>query len=48
MLARYEPDTWSAFIDVDRSVNASAIEHILDVALDAVPDLILAAIDEMR
>lgn len=48
MLARYEPDTWSAFIDVDRSANASAIEHILDVALDAVPDLILAAIDEMN
>lgn len=45
MLARYEPDTWSAFIDVDRSAHASAIEHVLDVALDAVPELVLEAIN---
>jgi len=47
MMARYEPDTWSTFIDVDSSACASAIEHTLDAALDAVPNLVLTAFDEM-
>jgi hypothetical protein len=36
-LARYEPATWSKMIDIDRSAEASAIEHLLDEATDSVP-----------
>jgi hypothetical protein len=36
-LARYEPATWSKMIDIDRSAEANAIEHILDEATDSVP-----------
>lgn len=40
MLCRYRPVVWSELIRVDTSEYASAIEHLLDVGLDAVPDLI--------
>ncbi|WUA73653.1 hypothetical protein OG387_19170 [Streptomyces longwoodensis] len=47
MLARYQPGQWTAQIDVNRSKDAVAIEYLLDSALAAVPELILAAIDEV-
>ncbi len=40
-LARYEPPTWSKMIDVDSSAEASAVEHLLDRAVDAVPEAVL-------
>ncbi len=47
MLARYQPGQWTAQIDVNRSKDAVAIEYLLDSALNVVPELILAAIDEV-
>ncbi|MGW4903785.1 YaaC family protein [Streptomyces albidoflavus] len=47
MLARYQPGQWTQQIDVNRSKDAVAIEYLLDSALSAVPELILAAIDEV-
>ena len=44
MLARYEPEAWAAMVKIDRSVEANAIEHILDEALGVVPSLILQAL----
>jgi YaaC-like Protein len=40
-LARYEPATWSKMIDIDRSAEANAIEHLLDEAIHAVPAVVL-------
>jgi hypothetical protein len=36
-LARYEPATWSKIVDIDRSAEADAIEHLLDQAIESVP-----------
>ncbi|MFC8824842.1 YaaC family protein [Streptomyces sp. NPDC057137] len=47
MLARYQPGQWTAQIDVNRSKDAVAIEYLLDSALATMPELILAAIDEV-
>ncbi|MGV9855548.1 YaaC family protein [Streptomyces sp. NPDC003442] len=47
MLARYQPGQWTAQIDVNRSGDAVAIEYLLDSALAAVPELILAAVEEV-
>lgn len=44
MMARYEPASWSKLIGIDRSMDANAIEHILDQALRVIPVLILEAI----
>ena len=41
MLARYEPVRWSGLVDVDRSGDATALEEILEHALDLVPTLLL-------
>lgn len=46
MLTRYEPAKWTKMIDVNRSEQATAIEFVLDTALDAVPDLLDEAIGE--
>lgn len=40
MAARYAPAQWTSAIDVDVSPEATSLEYVLDVALDAVPDLI--------
>jgi hypothetical protein len=40
MVARYEPVGWSNMIDVDRSTYAVSIECLLDVALEAVPEVV--------
>lgn len=46
MLARYQPDRWTTYINVNTSKDAVAVEFLLDTALKAVPELILASIDE--
>lgn len=48
MLTRYQPDVWTVMIDVNRSPHATAIEHVLETALSAVPDLIDEAIDQVQ
>jgi hypothetical protein len=40
MLARYEPQAWERFSDVNVSADAVPLEHILNAALSAVPELI--------
>lgn len=37
---RYEPTRWASIIDVDRSDEAVAVEHLCDQALDVLPELI--------
>jgi YaaC-like Protein len=46
MLARYQPRAWVELIDVSRSEYAVAIEYLLDVAQDSVPDLVARTIEE--
>ncbi|MET9241202.1 hypothetical protein [Nonomuraea sp. NPDC003709] len=36
-LARYEPAAWSKMIDIDRSPEANAIEHLLEEATGSIP-----------
>lgn len=40
MLTRYAPDQWEQAIDVDSESMATRLENLMDVALDAVPDLV--------
>jgi hypothetical protein len=40
-LARYEPARWSRMIDIDRSSEANAIEHLLDESTTSVPSVVL-------
>jgi hypothetical protein len=47
MLSRYEPAAWTRALDINSSRHATAIEFVLDAALEAVPDLIDEAIDEV-
>lgn len=44
MLTRYVPDHWTRLVDVNQCAQATAIEFVLDTALDAVPDLVDEAI----
>lgn len=44
MLTRYAPADWAALIDIDRNPAATAIEYVLDRAVDAIPDLVDEAI----
>jgi len=47
-VARYEPEGWFKAIDIDRQGHrtANAVEHLLDAALDAVPELVVMAINQ--
>lgn len=45
MMTRYQPAEWTTLIDVNRTEQATAIEFVLDTALDAAPDLVDEAID---
>lgn len=47
MQARYVPHRWTAHVDVNGSPSAVPLEHLLDVALDAVPELVLATIEDL-
>ncbi|HEY0637632.1 MAG TPA: YaaC family protein [Pseudonocardiaceae bacterium] len=40
-LARYEPAKWSTVLDVDRSPEASSIEHLLDESVESIPAAVL-------
>jgi hypothetical protein len=42
--ARYQPAQWREALDVDQSQVAVRLEHALDVALTALPKLILQAL----
>jgi len=44
MLARYESERWLSVVDVNSSVWATPLEHLLDQALDAVPEVIAQAL----
>jgi hypothetical protein len=45
-IARYDPELWVAALDVNASELAVPIEAALDIALEAIPDLILDALWE--
>lgn len=44
MLARYEPAKWTAALDYDTSELAAPLDHLLQVALERVPQLVLTAL----
>lgn len=44
MLARYQPNTWTACLDIDTSPYAEPLETLLDRALLTGPELLLHAI----
>jgi hypothetical protein len=44
MLARYEPQRWVEMLRVNSSPWAVPLEHLLDAALDALPEVIFAAL----
>lgn len=44
MLARYEPTAWAARTSINRSKDAVPLEHLLDQALRALPELIYTTI----
>jgi hypothetical protein len=43
-LARYEPDDWTAAIDLDASLGAAALRAVLDIAAERVPARILSSL----
>ncbi len=45
ILARYEPEGWGIAINVNRSPDAVPIEHVLEAALDTVPELLHRTLD---
>lgn len=47
MLTRYAPADWTALLDIDRNPQATAIEFVLDRAIDAIPDLVDEAITQV-
>ena len=48
MLARYEPASWTAALDYDNSPLAVPLAVLLDTATEAVPALVLDALDPLR
>ena len=44
LLPRYQPDTWTRYLDVDSSAHAEPLETLLDQALVVCPQLLLHAI----
>ncbi|MGH3940561.1 MAG: YaaC family protein [Pseudonocardiaceae bacterium] len=47
-LARYKPATWSKMIDIDRSAEANAIEHLLEEATASIPAAVLHLLSTFR
>lgn len=47
-VARYEPRSWRSWLDVDSSQDAASLEHGLEVALGALPHLVLEALTGER
>jgi hypothetical protein len=48
MLARYSPRDWSAVMSIRESPIASVVEHLLDTAIDAVPNLLAESLDSLN
>ena len=48
MIARYAPRTWSSILAISTSPIASHVEHLLDTALDAVPDLVAEELHRLQ
>jgi YaaC-like Protein len=46
MLTRYRPETWTKLVNVDSSEYAVPVEFILEIGLDAVPDVIAHVLDD--
>jgi hypothetical protein len=46
MLTRYRPETWTELVNVDAPGYAVPVQFILEVGLDAVPDVIAHALDD--
>ena len=47
-LARYEPESSARMIDIDVPESpAVAVEHLLDTALDVIPELIVEAMPKV-
>jgi hypothetical protein len=46
MLTRYRPETWTKLMNVDSSEYAVPVEFILEIALDAAPDVIAHVLDD--
>jgi hypothetical protein len=47
-LARYEPAIWPKIIDIDRSAEANAIEHLLDEGIRTIPAVTFHLLTSMR
>jgi hypothetical protein len=47
-LARYEPAVWSKVLDIDRSAEATPIEHLLGEAIGSVPAAVLHLLTTFR
>lgn len=47
MIARYEPASWTAQLDINDSGFAQPVESILDAALEQIPPLIVGAIKDV-
>lgn len=45
ILARYQPRKWTALLDLNRSASAVALQYALEVAISAIPHLVLEALD---
>lgn len=48
MLARYSPSDWTNALSLDTSPISSKIEHVLDSAIDAVPELIAESLGTLN
>jgi hypothetical protein len=47
-LARYEPATWTKMINIDRSAEANAIEHLLEEVIASIPATVLHLLTTFR
>lgn len=46
MLSRYQPIKWAEILDLDKSFDAAVVQHVLEIALDVLPHLVLEALDK--
>lgn len=46
ILARHEPERWEHAIDVNMSLEAVAIKHLLNVAIDSLPELLYCTLTD--
>lgn len=48
VMSRYDASRWTKLLELRHDSNASLVEHVLDLALDAVPDVIAAALHSLN